>query len=116
MIQLLMGVATTGSNTNLLEGGVIVMGTAMLLREVLPVIMKAVKGDDNKETPIQSNGYLKRTEFDKFSDKVQYRTECDVISRNIKDGLKEQKERMEKMDVKMDIHFNDLKTILKDKS
>lgn len=30
MIQLLMS-AATGSNTNLLEGGVIVMGTAMLL-------------------------------------------------------------------------------------
>jgi len=108
--------AATGSNTNLLEGGVIVMGTAMLLREVLPIIIKAVKGDDNKETQIQSNGYMKRTEFDKFSDKVQYRTECDVTSKNIKECLKEQKERMEKMDVKLDNHFNDLKSILKDKT
>jgi hypothetical protein len=116
MIQQLMGAATS-SNTNLLEGGVIVMGVAMLLREILPPIVKIAKKDDsNKESPIQSNGYLKRTEFDKFTDKVQYRTECDVISSNIKEGLRKQEERMEKMDIKMDSHFNDLKTILKGKT
>ena len=116
MIQLLMG-AVTGSNTNLLEGGVIVMGVAMLLREILPPIVKIAKKDEsNKDIPVQSNGYLKRTEFDKFTDKVQYRTECEIISGNIKEGLKKQEDRMEKMDIKMDSHFNDLKTILKGKT
>lgn len=115
MMQLLMGAATS-SNTNLLEGGVIIMGVAMLLREILPPIVKIAKKDESKETPVQTNGYLKRTEFDKFTDKVQYRTECDVISSNIKESLKKQEERMEKMNNKMDDHFNDLKTILKGKT
>jgi hypothetical protein len=113
--------AATSSNTNLLEGGVIVMGVAMLLREILPPIVKIAKKDDsNKESPIQSNGYLKKTEFEKLAEKVQYKDTCVEIVKRFDSYNNEQKERMEEqkqqitdLSKKVEIGFNELQKTIK---
>jgi len=67
----------------------------LLLREIVPII----KGSSTKNEIINNpNGCLKRSEFNTFTEKVQYKSTCDEIVKrmdtrfdNVDEGIKEVK-------------------------
>lgn len=84
---------------NLTELGVGGIFAFMIIREVVPPIIKAFssnnKNGNSSDNNGNGNGYLKKTEFDKLAERVQYKDTCIEIVRRFDSYNNEQKERME---------------------